>query len=117
MTLKDVRRVTGFVLKPQGLCRDKLCFPIPKSRKNEFISKQSRTTWLNLSGMARLIKQPVAFDQTSSVWFFGPRPDEQDGYVASFMAPDFSLPDLSGRIRTLSEFRGKKVLLITWASW
>ncbi|MBI3853814.1 MAG: redoxin domain-containing protein [Verrucomicrobia bacterium] len=33
------------------------------------------------------------------------------------MAPDFTLPDLKGKAHSLSDFRGKKVLLITWASW
>ena len=32
-------------------------------------------------------------------------------------APDFSLPDLAGRLHTLSDYRGKKVLLIAYASW
>jgi thiol-disulfide isomerase/thioredoxin len=30
---------------------------------------------------------------------------------------DFSLPDLNGRIRRLSEFAGKTVVLNFWASW
>jgi peroxiredoxin len=32
-------------------------------------------------------------------------------------APDFTLPDLTGAEHALSEHRGKKVLLATWASW
>jgi peroxiredoxin len=36
----------------------------------------------------------------------------REGLPAGTLAPDFSLPDLSGKQRTLSEFRGKRVLLI-----
>ena len=32
-------------------------------------------------------------------------------------APDFTLPDSTGRMHRLSDHRGKKVLLVTWASW
>jgi peroxiredoxin len=33
------------------------------------------------------------------------------------MAPAFALPDLDGRRHRLSDHRGNKVLLVTWASW
>jgi len=32
-------------------------------------------------------------------------------------APDFTLPDLDGKLHSLSDHRGKKVLLIAYASW
>ena len=40
-----------------------------------------------------------------------------EGLPIGAAAPDFELPDLAGVRRKLSDFRGKKVLLITWASW
>ena len=117
LTLKDLTRVTKFVLKPQGMCFEKLCFPIPKAKTKQFISRQAKTTWFNVSEFARLVHQPVAYDQGQAVWYFGPRADEQDGFISSLEAPDFTLPDATGKMHSLREFRGKKVLLITWASW
>ena len=32
-------------------------------------------------------------------------------------APDFALPDLEGRTRSLGDFRGKVLLLFFWATW
>ena len=32
-------------------------------------------------------------------------------------APEFSLPDLKGRNATLSDLRGKVVMLFFWATW
>ncbi|HSY78461.1 MAG TPA: redoxin domain-containing protein [Verrucomicrobiae bacterium] len=32
-------------------------------------------------------------------------------------APDFELPDLDGKLHRLSDYRGKKVFLLAWASW
>ena len=119
VSMKDLTRVTRFELKPQGMCRGELCFPIPKSRTKEFVtmSPKPKTTWFNLSEFARLIHQPVAYDDAQSVWYFGQRTEEQNGYIASLEAPDFKLPDWNLRTHSLSDFRGKKVLLITWASW
>jgi len=117
ITIGDLTRATRFVIKTQGVCRDQLCFPLPKSRKAEFLAKQGPATWFNLSEFARLIKQPFAFDQKNNVWYFGARTAEQNAYVASLEAPNFTLPDLNGKMHSLADFRGKKVLLVTWASW
>ena len=117
ITTSDLTLATRFVIKPQGVCRDQLCFPIPKSRKAEFLAKQGPATWFNLSEFARLIKQPFASDQKNGVWYFGARTAEQYAYLASLEAPNFTLPDLNGKMHSLADFRGRKVLLVTWASW
>ena len=117
ITNSDLTRATRFVIKPQGVCRDELCFPLPKNRKAEFVSKKGTTTWFNLSEFARLIKQPFVTDQKNGVWYFGARAAEQNGYLASLAAPNFTLADLNGKLHSLADFRGKKVLLVTWASW
>jgi len=117
ITTSDLTRATRFVIKPQGVCRDELCFPLPKNRKAEFVLKKGATTCFNLSEFAKLINQAVVTDQKNGVWYFGARAAEQNDGLASFAAPHFTLPDLNGKLHTLSDFRGKKVLLVTWASW
>jgi peroxiredoxin len=37
--------------------------------------------------------------------------------VVGMTAPDFSLPDLEGKTRRLSDYRGKVVFLNFWATW
>jgi len=117
ITTSDLMRATGFELKPKGVCRGELCFPLPKARQQAFLKKQAKLTWFNLSEFARLVRQPAAYDAEQDVWFFGPRADEQNGYIATLQAPNFKLPDMNGKLHALSDFRGKKVLLLTWASW
>jgi hypothetical protein len=117
VTLADLTRATGYEVKPQGVCRKELCFPIPSARKAEFLIKKGSVTWFNLSAFARLVKQPVAHDEPLSAWYFGPRPDTQYSFLSSLNAPNFTLPDMNGKLHSLADFRGKKVLLITWASW
>jgi len=46
-----------------------------------------------------------------------PRPQSGPPIGKRTLAPDFSLPELSGRTLTLSSYRGKVVLLDFWATW
>ena len=117
VTLEELTRATGFVVKPQGVCRKELCFPLPKQRKADLLVQRGKVTWFNLSEFARLVKEPVAHDEKLATWCFGPRADGQNGYLETLEAPNFTLPDKNGKLHLLSDFRGKKVLLITWASW
>jgi hypothetical protein len=117
ITTNDLARATRFVIKPQGVCRDELCFPLPKTRIAEFVSKKGATKWFNLTEFARLIKQSFVVDQMNRVWYFGAREAEQNSYLSSLEAPNFTLPDLNGKLHSLADFRGHKVLLVTWASW
>jgi hypothetical protein len=116
LTTGDLTRATRFEVKPQGVCRDKLCFPIPKARKQEFLRKNSGQNWFNLTAFAGLVHQPVAREAGLSTWYFGLRSDQRQ-VLSALQAPDFTLPDMNGKMHSLSDFRGKKVLLITWASW
>jgi hypothetical protein len=121
VTLADLTRATGFVVKPQGVCREELCFPLPSARKAEFVitrsTNGSKVQWFNLSAFARMLHQPVAYDASLATWYFGPRPETQNGYLQSLEAPNFTLPDMNGKPHSLADFRGKKVLIVTWASW
>lgn len=116
ITTGDLTRATRFEVKPQGVCRDELCFPLPVARKREFENKSAGKIWFNLTAFAHLVDQPVAHDDALAMWFFGLRADQRQT-LSQLQAPDFTLPDVNGKPHSLSDFRGKKVLLITWASW
>jgi hypothetical protein len=121
ITTADLTRATRFEVKPQGVCRDELCFPLPKARQQEFLrkdpgDKNAGKTWFNLTAFAALVHQSVAHDAGQSMWYFGLRSDQQQR-LASLRAPDFTLPDMNGKTHSLSDFHGKKVFLVTWASW
>jgi hypothetical protein len=117
LTLPDLTSASGFVLKPQGACLDEFCVPIPRARKAAFLRNEKGAQWFNLSELARTLHQPSVHNSANAIWLFGMRPEAQMSYVNSLHAPDFTLPDWKGTQRSLSDFRGKKVLLITWASW
>ena len=116
ITTADLKRATRFEVKPQGVCRDELCFPLPKAKRETFIHKDAGKTWFNMTAFAELVHQPVAHDAALATWYFGLRSDQRQ-QLSSLQAPDFTLPDLHGKLHRLSDFRGKKILLVTWASW
>jgi hypothetical protein len=105
----DLPRINDFVLKPQGACRADVCIPIPRT--------MTRGTSFNLSAFAQRVGQRVVSDAPSRVWSFGEIPVVRGAYLESRMAPEIAVPDRKGRTVKLSQFRGKKVLLVTWASW
>ena len=117
LALPDLKRASGFELKPQGACLDEFCVPIPKAREKAFLRREAGQRWFNLSELARVLRQPAVHDPGHSTWLFGARPDVQMKYQETLDAPNFTLPDWKGVPRSLSDYRGKKVLLITWASW
>lgn len=104
---KDLPRVNEFEVKPQGACRADVCIPLSKTLKHG--------EWFNLTGFARKIGETVVTDQ--NVYSFGEIPVLRGGFYNSRIAPDFAVPDRKGRVVHLSDFRGKKALVITWASW
>jgi len=105
----DLPRTNGFELKPQGACREDICIPVPKT--------MTRGAYFNLTAFAGRVGQRVVADAPARVWSFGEIPVVRGAYLESRMAPDFSVPDRKGRQVKLSHFLGKKVLLVTWASW
>ena len=114
LSLEDLTAATGWEHKPEGLCLGDRCVPLPASRKGEFIAADGR---FNLAAFARFLEQPVVHDDVAAVWFFGESAVARTAALRSLEAPDFRLPDLDGNPHALSDYRGKKVLLLSWASW
>ena len=109
----DLERVSGWTLKPEGFCKGEVCVPVPPSRAAEFVSGQS----YNHAALAGLLGRPVVADTVNHVWCIGEASGERRRALQSLEAPDFTLPDLAGRMHSLSDYRGKRVFLVSWASW
>jgi hypothetical protein len=106
-----VRDVLGWELKPEGLCRETTCVPVADP------SALGDGETLDLEALAGALGRPFAGDAAEATAVLGVGALDRAGALASLAAPDFTLPDLSGKPHTLSDHRGKKVLLIVYASW
>jgi hypothetical protein len=101
----------GWELKPEGLCREGVCIPVRD--RAALVSEDG----LDLSTLAELLDRPLALDVAEKCAALGSGHTQRAATLASLEAPDFELPDLDGQLHSLSEQRGKKVLLIAYASW
>jgi hypothetical protein len=109
MSAADAEKVTGWALKPEGMCRDERCVPLPATAvKGGDVDVEA--FWQKLGG-------PVIAGAQGDVWALGAPAEERNAALEGLQAPDFTLPDIDGTPRTLSQLRGKKVFLATWASW
>jgi len=107
----------GWELRPEGACRGDVCVPIPKAREHDFVRDEAGGRLFNLTELAALRREPVVRSERGDVFAIGVASDERAALLRGGEAPDFALPDLEGRIHRLSEHRGKKVFLVSWASW
>jgi len=114
---RDLPRINGFVLKPEGACIDDICVPVRQDQDSNLFVRRAGVSWFNVSELARRVEQAVVADYEAGVWSFGAIPAQRTSLVNQGRAPDFSLPDRDGNRVQLSDFKGKKIMLLTWASW
>ena len=101
----------GWELEPQGLCKGGRCVAIDGE------TDLANDAGVDLVGFARLLSRPLAMDVDEGVVCLGASAAERAAQLASLEAPNFTLPDLDGQLHSLSDYRGRKVLLVAYASW
>ena len=109
LSADDAARTTGWTLKPEGMCQADICVPLPATTV--------RDARVDVAAFWQLLGRPVVNDSANQTWVLGAGADERNKALAGLIAPDFTLPDLAGNPHRLTELRGKKVFLSTWASW
>lgn len=106
-----LRAALGWELKPEGLCKNDRCVPL--RGEAGLVSDAG----VDLSGVARVLGRPLVLDLDERVAYLGASAAERATQLASLAAPDFTLPDVDGKLHSLSDHRGKKILLVAYASW
>ncbi len=112
----ELKAATGFELKKSGVCYDPLNICIPLL-ENGFVQSDAAGQWLNMSKVAAKLGQACVANENQTVWSLGLIPEIRKAMLASAIAPDFEIEDIHGDIVRLSDLRGKKVLIVTWATW
>ena len=100
----------GWDLQPEGLCRGVVCVPVDQAAL-------VRGDALDLGVLAGALQRPLVTDERHAVASLGASHHDRGEALNSLEAPDFTLPDLDGNPHSLSDQRGKKILLVAYASW
>jgi hypothetical protein len=108
VTPEELHQATGWEIKPEGACKGERCVPLA----GVHIGGDGR---LDVRAFASAMNMPIAEANTHGLWALGP---PSGGRVLDSAAmPDVVLPDFDGDAFDVASLRGRKVLLLAWASW
>jgi hypothetical protein len=100
-----IEQRTGWAIKPEGACKGDRCVPLPVPAGGT----------VDVRMLAARLGMPLVQDTASGLWCLGP--EAGGSALTSVELPDLTLPDVDGNPFLLRSLRGKKVLLLAWASW
>jgi hypothetical protein len=107
LTTDDFATATGWVAKPEGMCKGDVCVPTPGAVDDDGT--------LDVAAVAERLGMALVADETAGVWALGP---ESGGRaLTTAVVPPIELPDVDGNPFDLTAMHGRKVLLVAWASW
>jgi hypothetical protein len=101
----------GWELKPEGLCRGDTCVPV-RDTTALLVGRQ-----LDLGATAAALGRLTVVDTDAGFVAIAQPPEQRRRALDDLRAPSFTLPDLDGVGHALEEWRGRKKLLVAFASW
>lgn len=106
-----LEEATGWALEDRGLCRGDVCVPV--SDRDALLDGGR----VDMAALGAALHQPVVVDPGAGVAALGERAETRADALVSLQAPEVTLPGLDGEPLVLPGERGKKKLLVAWASW
>jgi len=103
------RRRTGWEFKPEGACKGPICVPMDQAAVDA-------DGVVDVRRVADRLGMPLVHEEAADLWALGP--DSVSGRVlTSVEAPELELPTFDGRMFRLRSLLGRKVVVVSWASW
>jgi hypothetical protein len=99
---------TGWVAKPEGLCKGEMCVPAPGSLTVDGL--------VDVAVATAKLSMPVVKDEVSGVQAIG-RSTLSAKALDSVALPAITLETRDGNPFNLSALHGRQTLLVAWASW
>ena len=102
---------TGWTLKAEGLCKDEVCVPVSNT------ATMSDGVSIDVAEFARVTDRKTVIDAARNVVALGEQASARAEFMATLDAPNFTLPDINGKLVSLSDFTHRKKLILAWSSW
>jgi hypothetical protein len=108
MAAGELHELSGWEIKPEGACKAEQCIPLPAA-----VHRPGGR--IDLAAFAEHLAMPMTSDEAHGLWAFGPPSGGK--VLVSATVPDLVLSDLDGHTYDFAGARGRKILMIAWASW
>lgn len=109
VTQTALEQTTGWSTNAEGFCLGDRCVPAGVA-----VEADGR---VNLAAFAARLRRPLVIETSERMVALGEAAVDRIDSLQTLVAPGFELPELSGRTHRLSDYRGKKVPLASYASW
>jgi hypothetical protein len=103
---------TGWVLKPEGLCRDDVCVPV-----RDRVGLTDASGRIDVERVATALGRPVVVEAEHAVAALGTPAAGVAEQLRTLQAPPLVLPDLEGNPVDVHDLGRRKRLLLAWSSW
>jgi hypothetical protein len=109
VTADELARATGWEIRPEGACKEEVCVLLPPLHEDA----QGR---FDVRLVTERLGMPIAHDEQHGVWALGPESGNRR-VLDNARMPELVLADFEGDAFDVATLRGRKVVLMAWASW
>lgn len=103
----EFENATGWTLKTEGACRGDVCVPLGTPPSDS----------VEVGDVAGRLGMPLVEDRDRALWSLGPA-SVTGRALTSAQVPDIFLPDVNtGKDFSLASLKGRKTVMVAWASW
>ena len=104
--------LTGWEAKPEGMCRGEVCVPAPGA-----LDSTGTTHLVNVDVAAAKLGMPIVHDPQHNVWALGVATATGRALASAKAVFPSSLIDAAGRAFDFASLRGRRMIMVAWASW